>query len=514
MLRSRLKLIVLIVFIGIGLTPVAAQDERPNLVIGLNNVPDDLCVTCDGTFPRRIIYNVFDPLIGRDFGENGQGTAPIPAIAESWEWVSETELDLTIRYGVLFHNGVELTAEDVAFTLSEEKLWGEAALTPDALAIGVFENVEVMDERTVRVTTAFPDPALISRLQSHIGRVIPRDYFLEVGVDAFNQAPIGTGPYRVVSYEARDEVRLAAFDEYWGGTPPVATITYRDIPELSTRVAGLLAGELDLIVGVIPQQIAQLEAEGFRVEVVPQENIQMFAFMSGPEELPIHDARIRRALIHAADLETIAEQLFGGTVQPLVNIQSAAYGDYFEPLPSVYDPELARQLVEESDYEGEGIRLQFIANNFVLVNETALLLQEMWADVGLRVQLDIIPDFTLHTLNPPTEVSMWSTSNNISMPDPFNPVCTIFTSDGQYANNGRITVNPELDALCQQLEQAVDFDARLQIWRQIQAVWAADPQALFLWQRPEYYALRADLDWQPLSNFSIAFGPEFFPAGQ
>jgi peptide/nickel transport system substrate-binding protein len=514
MLRSRLVFILTCLLIGIGMLPVVAQDERPDIVIGLNNVPDDLCVTCEGTFPRRIVYNVFDPLIGRDFGEDGQGTTPVPGIAESWEFVSETELDLTIREGVLFHNGTELTAEDVAFTLSEEKLWGAEALTPDALAIGVFENVEVIDERTVRVTTAFPDPALISRLQSQIGRVIPRDYFLEVGADAFNQAPIGTGPYRVESYQARDEVRLAAFDDYWGGTPPVASITYRDIPELSTRVAGLLAGELDLIVGVLPQQFALLEAEGFRVEVAPQENIQMFAFMSGPEDLPVHDARIRRALVHAADLDSIAEQLFGGTVEPLVNVQSAAYGDYYEALPSAYDPELARQLVAESGYEGEGIKLQFIANNFVLVNETALLLQEMWADVGLKVQLDIIPDFTLHTLNPPTDVSMWSTSNNITMPDPFNPVCTTFTSESFYASNNRITVNPELDDLCQQLEQTTDFGARLEVWRAIQSIWAEDPQALFLWQRPEFYALRSDLDWQPLSNFSIAFGPGFFPAGE
>ncbi len=512
-LSLRAVVVFLLTLIGVSPLTISAQDTRPDLVIGLNNVPNDLCVTCEGTFPRRIIYNVFDPLIGRDFGADGQGTTPVPGIAESWTFVSETELDLTIREGVRFHNGEALTVEDVAFTLSEEKLWGANALTPDALAIGVFEKVEVIDSRTVRVTTAFPDPALISRLQSHIGRVIPRDYFLEVGLDAFNQAPIGSGPYKIESYTPRESVRLVAFDDYWGGLPPVASITYRDIPELSTRVAGLLAGELDLIVGVIPQQIPTLEAQGFRVHVMPQENIQMFSFMSGPEELPVHDARIRRALIHAADLDTIAAQLFGGTVTPLVSIQSPAYGDYYETLPSAYDPELARQLVAESGYAGEGIKLQFIANNFVLVNETALLLQEMWAAVGLKVQLDIIPDFTLHRLNPPTDVSMWSTSNNITMPDPFNPVCTTYTSGSFYARNNRITLSADLDALCQQLAQTTDVTARRKVWRAIQAAWDADPQALFLWQRPEFYAVRPDLPWQPLSNFSIAFGPEFFPAG-
>ncbi len=518
MLRTRVVFACLILLLGIGpmigISSVSAQDERPNIVIGLNAVPNDLCVTCNSTFQRQIVYNVFDPLIGRDFGEDGWGTDPIPGIAKSWNWVSDTELDLTIRQGVLFHNGQELTAEDVAFTLSSEKLWGPDALTPDPLAIGVFKNVEVLDEHTVRITTVFPDPALISRLQSHIARVVPKDYFLEVGVDAFRQKPIGTGPYRVESYQARDEVRLVAFDDYWGGKPPVASITYRDIPESSTRIAALLAGEVDLIVGVLPQQFGLLESKGFKVTVMPQENIQMFSFMTGPEELPVHDARIRRALILSADLDTIAEQLFNGTVEPLVGIQSPAYGPYYEKLPSEYDPDMARQLVAESGYDGAPIKLQFISNNFVLVNETALLLQEMWAKVGLKVKLDIIPDFTLHTLNPPTDVSMWSTSNNISIADPVNPVCTTYTSNTYYASSNRIAISETLDDLCQQLTETTDFNTRMEIWRAIQAEWEANPQALFLWQRPEFYAQRADLDWQPLPDFSMAFGPEFFPAGR
>lgn len=509
-----LLMIVLLAIVGTGFA--TAQDDRPAITVALNNVPDNLCVTCDGTFPRRIIYNVFDPLIGRDFGSDGQGTSPVAGLAESWEMISPTQMELTIREGVLFHNGQEMTVADVAFTLSEEKLWGGEALTPDALALGVFESVEVIDARTIRITTAFPDPALISRLQSHIGRVIPKDYFLEVGADGFDQAPVGTGPYMVETYVARDEVRLVAFDAYWGGIPPVASITYRDVPELFTRIAGLITGEFDLIVGVTPQQFPLLEREGFEVAVMPQENIQMFAFMTGPEELTIHDALVRRALIHASDLSTIAETLYGGLVTPLVTINSPAYGVYFDPERPVpaYDPDLARELLAEAGYQGQSIKLQFIANNFVLVNETALLLQEMWSQVGLKVQLDIIPDWTLHTLNPPTDVSMWSTSNNISMPDPINPVCTVWTPDGFYANQNRIQLVPEFETLCQQLEQTTDVTERQAVWQQIQDHWDADPQALFLWQRPEIYAMRPDLDWQPLSNFSISFHPDLYPAGR
>ncbi|MBK8023763.1 MAG: hypothetical protein IPK19_20610 [Chloroflexi bacterium] len=498
MKRFSLLVMVLLVF-TVGLGALHAQDSRPEIVIGLNNVPDDLCVTCDGTFPRRIIYNVFDPLVGRDFGEDGQGSTPIPGLAESWEWISPTELDLTIRQGVKFHNGEAMTAEDVAFTLSEEKLWGEKALTPDALAIGLFSDVEVVDENTVRITTAFPDGALISRLQSQIGRVVPKAYFLEVGADGFNQAPIGTGPYRIDGYQPRDEVRLVAFDDYWGGMPPVASIIYRDVPELSTRIAGLLNNEFDLIVGVTPQQVPTLEERGFEVSVMPQENIQMFAFMTGPDGLPVYDARIRRALIHASDLDTISQTLFGGLVTPLIDLNSPAYGAYYDPERPrpAYDPDLSRQLLEEAGYQGEGIKLQFIANDFVLINETALLLQNMWSQVGLKVQLDIVPDWTLLTLRPPTDVNMWSTSNNISMPDPSTPLCTIWTADSFYASQSRITVNPTIESLCQQLEQTSDAEERLALWNDLQDEWNADPQALFLWQRPEIYAYRSDLDWQP-----------------
>ncbi|WP_181418680.1 ABC transporter substrate-binding protein [Pseudoroseicyclus aestuarii] len=484
-----------------------AQDSTQSLTVALDTIPDTLCITCPVTFPRRILYNVFDPLIGRDYGADGQGTDPVPGLATAWEQVSPTELDLTIRQDVVFHDGTPMTAEDVAFTLSEEKLWGAEALTPDALARGVFTSVEVLDPETVRITTAFPDPSLVRRLQSHIGRVVPKAYFEEVGAEGFDRAPIGTGPYQFETFDPRSQVVLTANQDYWGPVPQVEEVIFRDIPETAARVAGLISGELDLIVGVLPQQFDMLETRGFRAVAAPQENIQMLSFMTGPEDLPLHDPLLRRALVAAADLEGISTALFGGTVTPINGIQLPLYGDYYTEQNSTHDHELAQDLVAQSGYDGAPISLQLITGGFVLVNETVQLLQEQWAAAGLNVELDIIPDYTQHTLVPPTQTSMWSTSNNVTMADPYEPVCATFTGGSYYAAQGRIAPSEALDALCAELRVETDVEARQELWTDIQAAWAEAPQALFLWQRPEFYAMRSDLDWAPTSDFAMLFAP-------
>lgn len=489
-----------------------AQQDRENLTIGLNNVPNTLCITCRTTFPRRILFNVFDPLIGRDYGSNGQGTRPIPGLATNWTFISDTELDLTLRQGVYFHDGTLMTAEDVAFTLSEEKLWGKQALTPESSLRGVFKKVEVIDKQTVRITTAFPDPALIARLQSHIGRVVPKAQVMELGIDSFRLAPIGTGPFKIESFEPRNKIVLVANDSHWSGPAQVEKITFRDIPETSARVAGLLAGELDLIVGVLPRQFKMLDKRGFQTHATPQENIQMLSFMSGPENLPLRNPLLRRALVAAVDLKGISQALFDGTVAPIFGIQSSAYGEYYTSSQNTYQPDLARQLVRESGYQGQAIKLQFITKNFVLVDETVLLLQQQWEDIGLNVALDIIPDYTLHTLNPPTDVSTWSTSNNLPSADPYYPVCSTYTSDGFYASRGRITPSIAMDRLCDQLKQETDMSARAIIWYELQQEWAKAPQALFLWQRPEFYAMRPGLNWRSKTDFGMLFGAQYYPA--
>src|SRR5690606_32631264 len=123
----------------------------------------------------------------------------------------------TIRDGVKFHNGETMTAEDVAFTLSEERIWGEGALVPAGTRYTTsFASVEAIDDKTVEVKTTVADPDLPYRFVTPLGYVVPKDYYLSVGPEAFGQKPIGTGPYKVVEFDQASHVKLEAFDDYWG----------------------------------------------------------------------------------------------------------------------------------------------------------------------------------------------------------------------------------------------------------------------------------------------------------
>lgn len=514
-IRSLIAMLLLLSLTGPFWSPSAiAQDAdtRPDLVIAAQTVPDNLRESIFVTFVKRINVNIYDPVIARDWGPEGTGSAPVPSLAESWEQVSPTELELTIREGVLFHNGQVMTAEDVAFTLSEEKLWGPEALTPEAAA-SVFEAVDVVDERTVRITTKHPDLSLVSRLQSSIANVVPKDYYLELGVDGFGQAPVGTGPYKVESFSPRDEVRLVAFDDYWGGKPPVRSLTFKAVPEVSARVAGLITGEFDIATNIPPVQIPLIEGnEGLEIRSVLTENVQMIAFITTQSDVPTSNKLVRQAMAHAIDRDLIVEQLFGGLTTPVAGFQLPAHGEYYDPerAPLAYDPDRARELLQEAGYAGEGIVFQFITNQFTLSNEFAQVMQQMWQAVGLKVSLDIVPDFSLLTLSPDSRTNAYLTSNSAAFPDPLSPIWTNWGPNSFFVTGGRHVPSDEFVALGNTLEQSVDFEQRYEAFQAMQDLWDDEVPAILLWPAVEIFGVRSDIAWQPNADFGMDFRASSF----
>src|SRR5690606_14608633 len=156
---------------------------------------------------------------------------------------------------VTFHNGAKLTAEDVVFTFSPERLSGENALLPEGPAyFSVLEAVKAIDDTTLHFITKGPDPLLEQRLASWASwNVNKADWEAKAAEDGgVPMFPVGTGPYMLDSYRADEAIRLVANDAYFGGTPTAASVTFREVPEPSTRVAGLVSGEFDIITNVAP----------------------------------------------------------------------------------------------------------------------------------------------------------------------------------------------------------------------------------------------------------------------
>src|SRR5690554_2437375 len=177
-------LAITLVALAAGTIGAAAQAaDRPEIVVAVNGLYRSLePIDGNSTNSLRIMSNIYDPIISRNWLEDPEGAELAPSVVDQWEQIDGTTWRLTIREGVKFHNGDTMTAEDVAFTLSEERIWGENALVPAGTRYTTsFASVEVIDDKTVEVETSVVDPNLPYRFVTPLGFFVPRDYYLEVG---------------------------------------------------------------------------------------------------------------------------------------------------------------------------------------------------------------------------------------------------------------------------------------------------------------------------------------------
>src|SRR5690606_20040178 len=340
--------------------------------IGVNGLPASLepINGISNTGPR-ITHQVFDTLIARDFfanGAPGNGSDLIPALAESWERIDDKSVRFKLRQKVLFHNGVEMTADDVAYTFSAERLWGDEAIKTVPNGRNFSPNWDeplVEDRYTVVLRTKTPSYLIEKYLASWLGCIVPKDYYKSVGAVAFGSKPVGTGPYKFSELVANDRVVLDANDDYWGAKPTAARITYQAVAEPATRVAGLISGEYDIITTLTTDDMAlidgydDLETRGTLIE-----NIHMFTFNMNQ---PIFKSKtLRRALALAVNRPLMVEALWKNQASIPNGFNFPHYGESYDEnrRPLEYDLDEARRLVKESGYDGSPITYHTMGNYY------------------------------------------------------------------------------------------------------------------------------------------------------
>jgi peptide/nickel transport system substrate-binding protein len=329
---------------------------------------------------------IFDTLT--QIGETG---ALEPALALSWEAVEPTRWLFKLRPGVTFHNGKPLTAESVAdvirflqssegqkFIIGAEVRGIREVTTPDALTLEIF-------------TTA-PDPILAKRFA--ILFIVEPESWKSLGVDGFAQAPIGSGPYRLVDWgKTSGRTRLEAFDASWRKPLGPKRLELIHVADSASRFQALASGQADVAESLTPDDVAQL-GPGFRIEqrVVP--GVASITFRTvGVETSPLRDQRVRQALNYAVNRE--------GIVQAFIGTRGRTTGQGAAPLtfgynpnvkPYAYDPAKAKALLAEAGYpNGFPIKVEvfvgFGPNDAAIYQQIAA----DWQAVGLKVNLQQTP---------------------------------------------------------------------------------------------------------------------------
>jgi len=353
-----------------------AQARRGEIIAGLS----ERMLTLDpanhySISATSVLRHVYDPLL--DVTNDDKF---VPALAETWRAVNNTTWRFTLRKGVSFHDGTPFTADSVVFTLKRVR---DNTKLIKSFVYQDLEDVRKDDDHTVTVTTKRPFGSLPAHL-TMLGMLPPSAGAAE---DAFFQKPVGTGPFRFVSWTHGDHVDLAANPRYWkAGLPRVETLKVRFIPELSTRAAALRAGEIHVIDRVWPDMVQTLKATpGVRVLDTPAIEAQRWHFQLARES--VKDPRVRKAISLAIDRNVIIKDLLLGYARPVVCPVPPGLLGHTNLGQKPYDPDKARQLLKHAGHPNLTIDFVLMKDLYPKQLEIAQAVAAMLGDVGVKVNI-------------------------------------------------------------------------------------------------------------------------------
>ena len=319
----------------------------------------------------------YDEVFDYAIGQNPDGTLT-PGFATKWE-VSPDQLTwtFTIREGMKFHNGDDITPEDVAWTWN--RAVGEDSLGGFALEVGpLLTSAFTVAGNTVSVSTETPQstlPLFFASASPPRSVVFPQAHFESVGgIDNFREAPVGSGPYKWADRVPGQYIQMEAFDDHYEKNPGYKVLQIWDVAELNTRMAMLKSGNADLITASV-RSVDELQAADLQILQSPAANISWiwynYAWVPGH---PFNDKRIREAISIAIDREAIGTGLYAGQTTPAccywVVEGNIGYPGDVEPHP--YDPQRAAQLIQEADFAGAEIEIITFSGDADFVDQPGL----------------------------------------------------------------------------------------------------------------------------------------------
>lgn len=462
--------------------------ELDVLRVGLAALPTDLDPDKTiGIASIKLFYNMFDTLLFTD--KEGEICGQL---AESWEWQDDTTLNVTLREGVTFQNGEECTSEDVKFTFDRILSgYGDGTI---AVLYETLDSVDIVDDLTVSFNLKQPDAAFEQRLGSIWGAsIVPKDYVEEVGDEAFQTAPIGTGPYMLTEYSPEKYV-LERYDGFWGEAPAVKRIEFIAYPEASARMTALITGELDIINDVPSDAVETIQnTEGLNVVGTPIKNIHIYTFNTKDENSIMSNQKFRQAITMAIDRQQLVDTLWNDYAKVPNGHQFESYGDlYIEDYEGVqYDPEQARQLVAESGYDGEEvISIEMADGYYTNGNQAGEAIVSMLADVGIKAEVVFTDVFSFQA-----DIRAWSSASRFD--NPLGALWLLFGPGSSPANEetGSWTPTEEFVAAGQTLIASSDLEEQREAARTLLEVFDTYCPGTYLYQAEDLYGIRDGLEW-------------------
>lgn len=473
---------------------------------------------------ETVIRNMFDGLVTR-----GARSDVYLELAEELSWLDERTLEIKLRRGVLFHDGVEMTADDVVFTFNRiiQENGIEYPAPHTSLRRGLvapLESIERIDDYTVVMHLSGPWPSALQMLVHQ--QIVPQHYIEQVGTQGFVRHPIGTGPFKFVSADPDlGVIVLERFDDYYGGAldlTPVGLacldrVIFRVIPDSLTRVAALRAGEVDIVQAVPLDLVAMLDDDpGVQIRTTPGTHPKWMEMnVSRP---PFDDVRVRQAMNYAIDKGRLVDEVYGGRAVALPGPLSP-FNDFvseeLEPYP--YDPERALNLMTQAGWadsngdavlDRDGQPFTFTLDTLKVWRPLAEAVADQFREIGIQVD---VRTWEYRVIRPHLLVSERMAYLDGWGDSAFDPVGHFEAKwhgyiEGQPYGRGNFSGydNERVNALIRMGEATADLAQRHRIYDEAQKIIYREAPAVFLVLPEEVEAASVHVqNWGPASDGRI-----------
>jgi peptide/nickel transport system substrate-binding protein len=467
----------LIAAIALGLA--GNESKAGELTIGLATEPSSMDPHFHNLTPNNgLLSHVFERLVETDAKDK-----LIPGLAESWKTINDTTWEFKLRKGVKWHDGSPFTADDVLFTFERAPNVPNSPSGFGAVTRG--KAVRKIDAHSVEISTEAPYPLMPNDLSNLL--IVSERHGHGARTEDYNtgRAVIGTGPFRLHEYVPGDRIVLVRHDGYWGARPQWDEVTLHPITTAPSRVAALLAGDVDLIEDVPTADISRLRTNP-AVDLAQSPTRRLIylhmdqfrdesPFIKGKDgsaiKNPLKDVRVRRALSMAINRDAIVSHVMEGcAIAAGQFLPSGFFGISTKIQPQPHDPEGAKKLLAEAGYPN-GFRMMLHGPNGRYTNDVKIAeaVAQMFTRVGVETAIETLPPAVFFSRastgasgQPEFSVILagWSAETGETLGALRPLVATFDPSSGAGAVNRGRHSDPELDGMLKRAAALIDADQR------------------------------------------------------
>ena len=444
---------------GSSSTTTDGSDDgaKDTLIVAIPESPtymDPMVQASIGTY--RVTTQMFDRLVMMDNDMN-----LVPGLAESWEVIDDTTTVFHLRQGVKFHNGEEMTSEDVKYSL--ERCIANPGVNYNYLII---ESITCDDDYTVTIKTSAPFNALLYRLSLDAASIICKS--ADTSAEEFNKNPVGTGPFKFVSWELGGDVVLEAFEDYWGGAPAVKRVIFRTIPEALNRTIGLETGEVDLAYDLGITDLESL-ADNASVTTLTSPSTTVWYVGMNVQKAPFDNEKVRQAVAYALDPQGYIDLVFSGEATPANYTMLPPSVDGYVSDCSDYscNVEKAKELLAEAGYP-DGFSTTLWCSDTQVMRDSAVVIQEQLRQVGINAEVKTLESgqFQSETGNGAHDMFIMSKTSI----DPDSMLRSMYHTEALGPSGNRcFWTTPEVDALIDEASTTTDTEHAMELYAEIQS---------------------------------------------